>query len=519
MCFLFFPCVLFAQQERDTTYLDYNWSICESPAASYYRICAIEKSKYIFYKGPVEDYYINGQTEMTGSYDDKGFKDGPFVSYYPDGTMKSEGFFEDDEYKGVWKFYNQDGKIILKLFCNSENDFTPLLIINGQGDTVLKDGNGQFVLSPHDYKDIFSPASVERMKGFVQNGLKDGKIDFYNQKTDDDVICSESYNKGKFKRAFYNGLDRGNKVPQGLIRLYSEKLKKADDFFHINPLFGNGEKGNAKALDFVVRKTITGIPSEARAFEDDYKDIFNVVAYALNGILKSSNQFSWPANINDDGRIVFNRIGIQGSNNFKPRPLSCLVTITIDSTGYVANSTFKGNLQTNEIDLVNYYLGSIYGLKPYFENGIKQTRDINIRLYNYNDTSYADDTVRKVEYLYVLENADKQQLPPLPLLVDIEAKFPGGASAWSRYLERNLNPNVPSDHHAPNGIYTVLVSFMVEDDGKISDIKALNDPGYGTTEEALRVVRKSPMWTPAVKNGKNVAYRQTQAIVFQIAGY
>jgi protein TonB len=101
--------------------------------------------------------------------------------------------------------------------------------------------------------------------------------------------------------------------------------------------------------------------------------------------------------------------------------------------------------------------------------------------------------------------------------VQIEAKFPGGAGAWQKYLERNLNSNVPVDNGAPPGNYTVVVSFLVDKSGNISEVQALNDPGYGTAAEAVRVIKKGPAWTPAVQNGRNVIYRQKQSVTFQVS--
>jgi len=100
--------------------------------------------------------------------------------------------------------------------------------------------------------------------------------------------------------------------------------------------------------------------------------------------------------------------------------------------------------------------------------------------------------------------------------VQIEAKFQGGPAAWQKYLERNLNSNVPVDNGAPPTKYTVVVSFLVDKNGNISEVKAENDPGYGTAEEAVRVIKKGPAWTPAVQNGRNVIYRQRQSITFQV---
>jgi periplasmic protein TonB len=100
--------------------------------------------------------------------------------------------------------------------------------------------------------------------------------------------------------------------------------------------------------------------------------------------------------------------------------------------------------------------------------------------------------------------------------VEQEADFPGGRTAWQKYLERNLNSSAPTDAGAPGGLYTVSVTFVVERDGTITDVKAMNDPGYGTAEEAVRVIKKGPKWTPAVQNGRNVRFQAVQKVTFQV---
>ena len=101
-------------------------------------------------------------------------------------------------------------------------------------------------------------------------------------------------------------------------------------------------------------------------------------------------------------------------------------------------------------------------------------------------------------------------------MVSVEAQFEGGIAGWRKFLERNLNKDLPSDNGAPANDYTVIVSFIVDREGNISEIRAENDPGYGTKEEAVRVIQKSPNWTPANQNGINVKYRQKQKIVFRV---
>ena len=94
--------------------------------------------------------------------------------------------------------------------------------------------------------------------------------------------------------------------------------------------------------------------------------------------------------------------------------------------------------------------------------------------------------------------------------------FPGGEEAWVKYLERNLNHNLPLERGGPSGKYTVQLSFLVEQDGVISNIEAKNDPGYGTAEEAIRVLKNSPNWIPAERDGINGNYLKRLSIIFLV---
>lgn len=101
--------------------------------------------------------------------------------------------------------------------------------------------------------------------------------------------------------------------------------------------------------------------------------------------------------------------------------------------------------------------------------------------------------------------------------VEVEASFKGGEKEWRRYLERNLEANVPVDNGAPEGTYTVVVQFIVDKEGKISDVRSLTQHGHGMEEEAMRVIKKGPDWIPAVQNGRNVKAYRKQPITFVVA--
>ena len=92
--------------------------------------------------------------------------------------------------------------------------------------------------------------------------------------------------------------------------------------------------------------------------------------------------------------------------------------------------------------------------------------------------------------------------------VDVEAGFPGGDSAWRNYLRKTLNASVLVDNGAKAGKYKVIVRFIVSKDGSISDIHCIDDPGFGSCEESIRVIKKTRNWIPALVNGNKVnAYR------------
>lgn len=97
--------------------------------------------------------------------------------------------------------------------------------------------------------------------------------------------------------------------------------------------------------------------------------------------------------------------------------------------------------------------------------------------------------------------------------VQVKASYRGD---WDNFLRRNLNADLPVENGAPPGTYRVIVGFTVAKNGKVSDVKALNDPGYGTAAEAVRVIKASGDWEPGIQNNTKVSSRHKQAIVFVV---
>jgi protein TonB len=99
--------------------------------------------------------------------------------------------------------------------------------------------------------------------------------------------------------------------------------------------------------------------------------------------------------------------------------------------------------------------------------------------------------------------------------VEKESEFPGGMAAWIRFLNKNLR--VPDDAVNNEIEGRVLVQFIVDKDGNVSDVKAVEGPEQGgLREEAVRVIKKSGKWVPAMQNGRYVKSYKQQPITFQI---
>jgi len=89
-------------------------------------------------------------------------------------------------------------------------------------------------------------------------------------------------------------------------------------------------------------------------------------------------------------------------------------------------------------------------------------------------------------------------------------EFPGGDKAFQKYLDKNLKPqDTTKDIQG-----SVIISFFVEKDGRLSDIKVAKSLSVDLDKEALRVIHLSPNWIPATQNGKPIKSKYSASIKF-----
>lgn len=96
---------------------------------------------------------------------------------------------------------------------------------------------------------------------------------------------------------------------------------------------------------------------------------------------------------------------------------------------------------------------------------------------------------------------------------EFESTYPGGNSAWVNYLLNNLSYPEEAIEKGIQG--KVQVQFIVDENGDVSNIVAISGPEE-LHEEAIRVIKESGKWQPAIQASKNVKSYKIQPIIFRL---
>ena len=99
-------------------------------------------------------------------------------------------------------------------------------------------------------------------------------------------------------------------------------------------------------------------------------------------------------------------------------------------------------------------------------------------------------------------------------VVEEMPSFPGGQGALMSYLASNIKYPVVAQENGVQG--RVIVSFVVERDGSISDVKVARSVDPSLDREAQRVVKSMPRWKPGKQNGSAVRVKYTVPVVFRL---
>lgn len=102
-----------------------------------------------------------------------------------------------------------------------------------------------------------------------------------------------------------------------------------------------------------------------------------------------------------------------------------------------------------------------------------------------------------------IENYEQNETLVHPSKFERQAQFQTGMKGFYKIFYTHFNVTDAAYENKVKG--TLILTFNIETDGSLSDIKVSKDLGYGLGEEAVRVLKKLPNWVPALYKGKPIS--------------
>lgn len=99
-------------------------------------------------------------------------------------------------------------------------------------------------------------------------------------------------------------------------------------------------------------------------------------------------------------------------------------------------------------------------------------------------------------------------------VVEVQPEFPGGMDSMYAFIQKNLI--YPEKAKAEGIEGRVFITFTIEKDGSVSNVKILRGIGGGCDEAAKEVIEKMPKWKPGKQRGKPVRFQFTLPIKFEL---
>lgn len=178
----------------------------------------------------------------------------------------------------------------------------------------------------------------------------------------------------------------------------------------------------------------------------------------------------------------------------------------VDSTGLYVNNEKDGSF--------DHYDDTLGTTDTYdYTNGLLTFHEDHVKKFIY----YADGTVEDLNPKP--NNADTSS--KIFITVQIESEFKGGLKAWSKYVGKNFV--IPKRYETivgrKGGRGKVTAYFIVDKVGKIGDVWLARSCEWSVDNEAIKVFKNGPDWTPAIQNGVPVKSRKRQDISFIVDPY
>jgi periplasmic protein TonB len=143
------------------------------------------------------------------------------------------------------------------------------------------------------------------------------------------------------------------------------------------------------------------------------------------------------------------------------------------------------------------------------EDDVQVDDDINIDV-------EADQNTEVQEYVAPVKVEEEESAEEAQIFMVVESmpEYPGGEPALYQFLSENIKYPQMAKESGIQG--RVFVTFVVERDGRVTDVRVLRGIGGGCDEEAIRVVQSMPKWTPGKQRGKSVRVQYNLPVKFTL---
>ena len=156
-------------------------------------------------------------------------------------------------------------------------------------------------------------------------------------------------------------------------------------------------------------------------------------------------------------------------------------------------------------------------VKP--EEELKSQEELNktntaIGAFDVKGNDEAAGEVLKAKEVIAQPDPPKEEETKVFDVVEQMPSFPGGQSALLQYLSSNIKYPVVAEENGVQG--RVIVTFVVEKDGSITDVRVVKSVDPSLDKEAQRVVKSMPKWIPGKQNGAAVRVKYTVPVTFRL---
>jgi periplasmic protein TonB len=152
--------------------------------------------------------------------------------------------------------------------------------------------------------------------------------------------------------------------------------------------------------------------------------------------------------------------------------------------------------------------------KPPTQTSIIEIVEDDVEIEDEIEIDVEADQETEVEEYIPEEQPEEEEEAQIFTVVESMPGFPGGEAARIKYLNENIKYPQMARESGIQG--RVFVTFVVEKDGKVTDVRVLRGIGGGCDEEAVRVIKNMPNWNAGKQRGKPVRVQFNMPILFKL---